>query len=250
VTPDNLTFGDRIVDSEFEEESYIDIFTGETVMKKSVLILLAILGLTLTGCGGDHYEYLAPLYSTQILSDASNDGDIAKPVNNTSVTITQGTAQSYYAGFDPADGAEFRAFLQFRLAGAGGVPGNAVIQSATLDILINSIQPNPLLTTIPIRIDLVDLDPPTLVANDFSRSLQPALATTTIYPPIAQTDFGQHVFVDVTSLMQEAQRLGLPVFQVRILVDPGASLSGLIEINDSTGINRGTLAPLLDVSYF
>jgi hypothetical protein len=49
--------------------------------------------------------------------------------------------------------------------------------------------------------------------------------------------------------MQEAQFLGLPIFQVRILVDPGTT-SGLIEINDSTGANRATLAPLLDVSYF
>jgi hypothetical protein len=161
-------------------------------------------------------------------------------------TITQGAAESYYAGFDPADGAELRAFLQFPL---GSVPVGAAIQSATLDLLINSIQPNPLLSTIPIRIDLVDLQPTELFLEDFDRALQPALATTTIYPPIAQTDFGQHVFVDVTALMQEAQFLGLPIFQVRILVDPGTT-TGLIEINDSTGVNRATLAPLLDVSYF
>jgi hypothetical protein len=50
--------------------------------------------------------------------------------------------------------------------------------------------------------------------------------------------------------MREVQRLGLPMFQIRILVDPGAPPSGLVEINDSTGVNRGTLAPLLDVTYF
>lgn len=219
-------------------------------MKKLIITVLAIMGLSLTGCGGDHHDNLVPLYSTQILSDAAVDGDIAKSVDNTSVIITQGTAQSYYAGFDPADGAELRAFLQFPLTGAGGVPGNAFIQSATLDLFINSIQPNPLFTTIPIRIDLVDLQPPTLFVNDFDRTLQPALATTTINPPISRADFGRHVFVDVTSLLQEAQFLGLPIFQVRILVDPGAPRSGLIEINDSTGVNRATLAPLLDVTYF
>jgi len=220
-------------------------------MKTVFFSALTLIVLTLTGCGSDHHSdyYAPPPFYTQILSDAALDGDIARSVGGVTTTITQGAAESYYAGFDPADGAELRAFLQFPLAGAGGVPAGAAIQSATLDLLINSIQPNPLLGTIPIRIDLVDLDPPTLFLEDFDRALQPALATTTIYPPIAQTDFGQHVFVDVTALMQEAQFLGLPKFQVRILVDPGTT-SGLIEINDSTGVNRATLAPLLDVSYF
>ena len=104
----------------------------------------------------------------------------------------------------------------------GGVPGNAVIVSATLDIVINSIQPQPLTGTIPIRIDLVSFQPPTLLPTDFDRTLQPALATITITPPISQADFGNHVFVDVGLLMQEAQRLGLPDFQVRILEDLGA----------------------------
>jgi hypothetical protein len=145
-------------------------------MKKLVIIVMAFMGLTLTGCGGDHYDNSPQLFSTQILSDASVDGDIAKSVVNASVIITQGEAQSYYAGFDPADGAELRAFLQFPLTGGGCIPGNSVIQSATLDILINSILPNPLFTTIPIRIDLVDLSPrpcsPTILTELFSRHWQ------------------------------------------------------------------------------
>lgn len=219
-------------------------------MKTLFISALTLIVLTLTGCGSGSGHHSDPLvYNTQILSDYSFDGDIARSPGGATFTITQDAAESYYAGFDPADGAELRAFLQFPLAGAGGVPAGAAIQSATLDLLINSIKPNPLLNTIPIRIDLVDLQPTTLFPDDFDRTLQPALATTTIYPPIAQTDFGQHVFVDVTALMQEAQFLGLPIFQVRILVDPGTT-SGLIEINDSTGVNRATLAPVLDVSYY
>jgi len=218
-------------------------------MRTFIISVLTLMVLTLTGCGSDHSSPPPPFLS-QILSDAAIDGDIAKSAGGGTVTVTQGSAQSYYAGFDPADGAELRAFLQFPLDGAGGVPGDAVIQSATLDILINSILPNPLVGTVPIRIDLVDLRPPTLFAPDFDRTLQPALATTTIFPPISQNDFGQHVLVDVTALMREAQRLGLLRFQVRILLDPGVTTSGLIEINDTTGVNRGTLAPLLDVSYF
>jgi hypothetical protein len=151
-----------------------------------------------------------------------------------------------FAGIDPFTFAEYRAFLDFPLT---GVPVNAVIVSATLDIVIDSIQPQPLFGTIPIRIDLVSIPRLTLVPDDFSRSLQPALAFTTIIPPIASADVGQHVFVDVTSLMVEAQFWGLPDFQVRILLDFSA-VSGLIEINDTTGPNRVFLAPLLQVEYF
>lgn len=215
-------------------------------MNKNFLSVLTFMLLVLTGCGGNH-DNPPPPFVTQILSDSNHDSDIARVANTGTFIINQGTAQSYYSGFDPADGAELRAFLQFPLA---EVPGNAIIASATLDLFINSIQPNQQDIMIPIRIDLVDLQPPTLVANDFDRTLQPALATTMISPPISQADFGKHVFVDVTALMREAQHLGLPSFQIRILRDPGATFPGLIEINDTTGINRSTLAPLLDVSYF
>jgi hypothetical protein len=50
--------------------------------------------------------------------------------------------------------------------------------------------------------------------------------------------------------MAEAQRLGLVNFQVRIMEDLGIVSPGLIEINDTTGVNRGTLAPVLQVTYF
>jgi hypothetical protein len=190
------------------------------------------------------------LYFTQILSDQAFDGDIRKDPATAGLTITQGNTQSVFAGIDPATGEEYRAFLDFPLAGPGGVPGNAVINSAFLDIEINSIRPQPLVGTIPIRIDLVSFQPPTLVGTDYDRTSQPALATTTIIPPIAQADFGNHVSVDVTSLMVEAQRLGLADFQVRILEDFGTADPGLIEINDTTGPSRAILAPLLQVTYF
>jgi hypothetical protein len=159
------------------------------------------------------------------------------------------SVQSVFAGINPDTNAEYRAFLDFPLTGAGGVPRNAVIVSATLDIVINSISPQPLTGTIPIRIELVSFQPPTLVETDFDRSLQPALVTATITPPISQVDFGNHVSLDVTSMMQEAQRLGLADFQVRILEDLGAASPGLIEITDTTGPNRRVLAPLLQVTY-
>jgi hypothetical protein len=156
-----------------------------------------------------------------------------------------------FAGIDPSSGTEFRAFLDFPLIGANGVPGNAVIVSATLDIVLNNVFLQVPTDTIPIRIELVSFPGLTLVTDDFSRTLLPAIAFTTIVPPISLADAGNHVAVDVTSLMEQAQKLGLLDFQVRILEDLGAPFPGLIEINDTTDPTiRGALAPLLLVEYF
>jgi len=220
-------------------------------MRNKYIMLLVIslaLSISLFGCGGG--SSAPPQIVTQILSDPAFDGDIKVPLTGT-IVVTQGmtpSVQSVFSGIDPATGAEFRAFLDFPLTGVGGVPGNAVIVSATLDIVIDSIQPPA--GTIPIRIDLVSFQPPTLTPTDFDPGIQRALAITAIVPPISPADVGQHVFVDVTSLMMEAQRLGLPDFQIRILEDLGAVSPGLIEINDTTGAFRGDLAPLLQVTYF
>lgn len=218
-------------------------------MKRTYLATIMILmAIALAGCGGGGSSTPTNIV-TQIVSDPTLNGDIEQNAPNT-FTVTQGNVQSVFAGIDPATNLETRAFLHFPLTGAGGVPGNAVIVSAFLDIVISSISPNPLVGTIPIRIDLVDFQPPNLVGSDFDRVNLPALATTTISPPISDADFGQHVSIDVTSLMVEAQRLGLANFQVRILEDLGVVNPGLIEINDTTGPNRSTLAPLLEVTYF
>jgi hypothetical protein len=50
--------------------------------------------------------------------------------------------------------------------------------------------------------------------------------------------------------MVQAQRLGLPDFQVRIMEDLGPPIAGLFAIDDSTGANRSARAPLLTVTYF
>ena len=218
-------------------------------MKKKLLAaLLVAVTLLLGACGGGDNGPFA--VTTEILSDPLFDGDISRDPFTGALTIAQGNTEILFAGIDPATGEEFRAFLDFPLTGAGGVPGNAVIASAVVDFVISRIFPQPLFGTIPIRIDLVAFQPPTLIEEDFSLALQPALATTTVIPPISQEDLGQHVSVDVTSLMVEAQRLGLPDFQLRIMLDDTAFFAGLIEINDTTGIDRGILAPLLQVTYF
>jgi hypothetical protein len=213
----------------------------------TIAVACAVLGLTACGGGGNGAP---PLFTTQILSDPAFDGDIEQ-ISPTSFTITQGmspTVQTVLAGIDPVAGTEFRAFLDFPLTGSGGVPGNAGIDSAFLDIFIDDLQP--VNGTLPILIDLVSFQPPTLIATDFDRTQQPALASTRISPPISPADVGMHVSVDVTALMIEAQRLGLPDFQVRVMEDLGPPIYALMSVDDTTGPNRSARAPLLTVTYF
>ena len=212
---------------------------------KKILFATVIMSLILamTGCGGGNNP--PPAVETQILSNAAFDGDIKFDAPNV-FTVTQGNIPSVFAGIDPVTGSEFRAFLDFPLTGVGGIPGNAIINSSALDIFIDSISIQSVANSIPIRIELVSFTPPTLLASDFDRIIQPPLAFTTINPSISRADLLRHVTVDVTSLMVEAQRRGLANFQVRILEDDGFVYPGLIEIDDTT-INR---APLLTVSYF
>jgi len=216
-------------------------------MKRTIsAVLMLFMLLALAACGGG--DNTQPTITTQTLSNPDADGDIERTL--TADIITQGmsfpTIQSVFAGIDPVTLTETRAFLNFPLTDV--VPVNAVIVSATLDIFINSIQPT--IGSIPIRIDLVDFQPPTLIASDFDRNILLPLASlsTTIF----QSDRGQHVIIDVTPLMREAQLSAQPDFQVRILEDLGIVTPGLIEIDDTTATptDRANFAPLLTVTWF
>jgi hypothetical protein len=208
--------------------------------------------LFLSGCGGggEIDDDPPPSFTTHILSDPRYDGDI-ELVSPNVYTVTQGmssSVQSVLVGIDPVGGTEFRAFLDFPLGGPGGVPGNALIDSAFLEIYVDNL--DPISGRLPIRVDLVAFQPPTLIDTDFSRSAQPAIASVTISPDISRSDVGTYVPIDVTPLMREAQRRGFAAFQVRILEELGPPISVLMVIDDSTGPNRGSRAPLLTVTYF
>ena len=199
--------------------------------------------LTLSGCGGGGSSpppVVVTQVVTSILSTQAFDGDI---LNGS--TVSPLNAPSVFAGIDPFTPSEYRAFLVFPLTGAGGVPGSAFIDAATLDIFINSIILHPSASSIPIRIELVSYPPQTLQPSDYFRNFLPPLTFTTIIPPISSADVLRNVRIDVTALMAEAQRRGLLDFQIRILEDDGFVFPGLIEIDDRT-INR---APLLTVTY-
>jgi len=206
--------------------------------------------IVLAGCGGGGNDIDQPdIVQTQILSDSGFDGDIEQTGPDSAV-VTQGmgpNVQTVLAGIDPNTGDEFRAFLHFPLGGPGGVPANARIDSAFLEVFIDDLDPTN--AVVPVRVELVSFQQP-MLATDFDRTAQPPLAFVTLSPRLGPSDVGKYVPIDVTPLMVEAQRRGLADFQVRIMEDLGPAIDGLFAIDDTTGSNRGKTAPLLTVNYF
>jgi len=206
--------------------------------------------LCLAGCGGSGTTTGFPqTFQTHIISDLHYDGDIEQ-IGPTSYVVTQGmspSVQSVLAGIDPTTRTEFRAFLNFPLGGSGGVPANAIIVSAWLEVLINNVIPGN--GSVPIRIELVAFQPPNLIGTDFDRSFLPPLGAVLISGNVTGADIGHFVPVDVTSLMIVAQQRGLVDFQVRILEDLGPASFTLIEIDDPITSDRVQRAPLLNVEY-
>jgi hypothetical protein len=216
-------------------------FTEEGFMKRLLLALgMLCMIWTLPGCGGSGTRTFT---EKQILSDETVDGEIVLDPVTGNLTVSQVARDqllSVFAGVDPVSLEEYRAFIDFPLVDV--IPGRASIESAKLDILIRSILPRN--GSARLRIDLVSFPPP-LISSDFDTTLQPALASVIVLPPIDSLDVGEHVVIDVTPLMHEAQVRGLPDFQVRVMQDPDAASPGLVEIDDSTS----DTAPLLQVRY-
>jgi hypothetical protein len=211
----------------------------------AVAMMGALLGLA--GCGGGDNR-MAPQFTAQILSDPGFDGDIEQASGG--YVVTQGMSpnvQSVFAGIDPVAQTEFRAFLDFPLSGSGGVPGDAFIDSAFLEFFVDDLQPGN--GSVPIRVELVSFQPPNLIGTDFDRTIQPPLAAVVVTGEVNGADVGHFVPVDVTSLMIQAQQLGLVDFQVRVMEDLGPAIYTLMVIDDTTGANRQSRAPLLTVTY-
>jgi hypothetical protein len=202
--------------------------------------LIPMLLLAFAGCGGDSES--RSTFSADILSDQPSDGDIAfDPVSQT-VTITQGP-ETLFFGIDALDPnfPEYRAFLTFPLDGATGydvVPAAARIESATLELLIDTVSFAPVVPTL---LDLVSYPLNGLRDEDFD-----SVPLLTQALDIFASDLGRFVLIDVTPLMREAQLRGLPVFQVRFLLDLEAD-AGLVGIEDLPAV--AVTAPLLTVVY-
>jgi hypothetical protein len=216
---------------------------GGTAMRKiGILAIVGALTLVLTGCGGDSSGPTTVFIQT--LSAQSTDGDIGftpPPPPGGSFLISQANiTQNVLFGID-SSGTEYRAFLDFPLDGSNGggvVPLNAVIISADIEVFVNSIT---LSSTVPTLLDLVPFPYTGLTPADFD-SL-PLLTRTPLN--LFQSDVNNFVRIDVTSLMVEAQRQGLPSLQLRFLLDfvPGAA--GLVNLNDGPPSH----APLLTVQF-
>jgi hypothetical protein len=205
--------------------------------------------LCLVGCGSSSTGVVTQPIVTQILSNPGFDGDIEQ-TSPTSYTVTQGmsaSVQSVLAGIDPTSRTEFRAFLNFPLGGPAGVPLNAIIDSAFLEVLIDNVLPGN--GSVPIRVELVAFQPPTLIGTDFDRTALPPLGAVLISGNVTVADIGHFVPVDVTSLMIRAQQRGVVDFQVRIMEDLGPAIFTLIVIDDPITFDRPQRAPLLTVTY-
>lgn len=204
----------------------------------------------LSGCGGGDGGNAGPeQVVTHILSDPTYDGDIEQTSPST-FTVTQGmggNVQTVLAGIDPSAGTEFRAFLDFPLNGPDGVPGDAIIDSAYLEVLVDDLIPSD--GSLPVRVELVSFLPPTLTPAQFDRTAQPPLGAVLVSGDVNAADIDHYVSVDVTSLMIQAQQLGLADFQVRVMEDLGPAIATLMEIDDTIQADRPQRAPVLTVTY-
>jgi len=213
----------------------------------AISAVCALLGLA--GCGGTSAGGIPPPIVTQILSNPRFDGDIEQ-IAPASYVVTQGmslSVQSVLAGIDPTALTEFRAFLNFPLGGFNGVPVNAFIDSAFLEVLVDNVIP--VNGSVPIRVELVAFQPPTLIGTDFDRSFLPPLGAVLVSGNVTGADIGRFVPVDVTPLMIQAQQRGLVDFQVRIMEDLGPASFTLVVIDDPITADRPQRAPLLTVTY-
>lgn len=214
--------------------------------KRLGLCVAAIFALALAGCGGVESR---PVFIAQILSDQSTDGDIA--FYDAIFTSTNGPDTLFF-GIDNNDPnfPEYRAFLDFPLDGSTGqdiVPAGAEIVSATMEVFINRV--DFAADTVPTLIDLVTYPISELTATDFD-SLPltfPGGAFAFLALDFFLSDQGNYVAIDVTSLLREAQRRGLPDFQVRFLLDFVTNPVGFVGIEDRPNI--ALTAPLLTVEY-
>ena len=212
---------------------------GEGPMRRLLHFgVVAILALALSGCGGGDSR---TSFVAQIASDQPADGDIA--FDGTIFTITNGPDTLFFGIDDNGPNfPEYRAFLDFPLNGSTGqdvVPANAAIVSATLKVFLNEVS---FATVVPTLIDLVPYPVSGLRPQDFN---SPPLVFRRL--DFFRSDQGNFVAIDVTPLMQEAQRLGLSDFQVRFLLDFSVSDIGFVGIEDLPQVT--ITAPLLTVEY-
>jgi hypothetical protein len=210
---------------------------GGTAMRKIwILGLVGILALILAGCGGGGDDRNAVIQSP---SDQLADGDIGFTAPATFVISQANVTNDVQYGID-AGGTEFQAFLDFPLdgfTGGGVLPLSAVIVAADIEVFVNNVT---LAASVPTLLDLVSFNPLGLAQEDFNSV---PLATRAPFD-ILSSDIGNFVRIDVTSLMVEAQRLGLRNLQLRFLIESLAA-TGVVVLDDGVTGRE----PLLTVEF-
>ncbi len=205
--------------------------------KLGILLLVGVLSLVLAGCGGGDGPTTVVIQS---LSDQPVDGDIGFTAPATFSFSQANVSRNVLYGID-AGGTEFRAFLDFPLDGSTGggvVPLNAVIVAADIEVFVNNVT---LAASVPTLLDLVPFPVTGLTSTDFNSV---PLFTRSPFNMFS-SDINHLVRIDVTSLMQEAQRRGLRDLQVRFLLDLVPGAAGLVELDDGVAGR----APLLTVEF-
>jgi hypothetical protein len=175
----------------------------------------------------------------QSVSDQPVDGNIGFTAPGTFSISQADVTRNVLYGID-SGGTEFRAFLDFPLDGSNGggvVPLSAVIVSADIEVFVNNVSFS---SSVPTLLDLVPFPVTGLTSADFDSA---SLLTRSLFD-IRTLDINNFVRIDVTSLMREAQRLGLRDLQLRFLLDLVAP-SGLVQLDDGVAGR----APLLTVEY-
>lgn len=207
--------------------------------------VIAVIMFSITACGrgGDSDVNYPTIFVAQILSNQPADGDISFDPVLQRFTITNGP-ETLFFGIDDLNPhlPEYRAFLDFPLDGSTGgdvVPADAVIVSATLELFIDEVS---FATVVPGLLDLVSYPFSGLRAHDFDSSPF-AFERLNFY----RSDQGNFVAIDVTWLMQMAQRLRLSSFQVRFLLDLAVSDIGFVGLEDLPRV--AITAPRLTVEY-
>ncbi|MGZ9138049.1 MAG: hypothetical protein ACXW4K_11420 [Candidatus Deferrimicrobiaceae bacterium] len=216
--------------------------------KIGVLGLVGVLAVVLAGCGGGNHD--PDVFTAEITSDQPSDGDIAYDSIANSYTVTQGPNTLFF-GIDSLrlNQPEFRAFLDFPLDGSTGgdvIPLNATIVSAVVEVSVVSVE---FAERIPTLLDLVTYPVGGLAPADFNSPplTFPSGATASRNFDFFSSDAGIDVAIEVTSLMREAQRRGLPDFQLRFLLDFVQNPAGFVGIDDHPTVT--VTAPKLIVRY-
>ena len=204
--------------------------------KIGILGLVGVLALVLAGCGGGDNRTTVVIQS---LSDQPVDGDSGFTSPGTFLISQADVTRTVQYGID-SGGTEFQAFLDFPLDGSTGggvVPLSAVIVSADIEVFVNSVSFS---SSVPTLLDLVSFPVSGLTNADFNSA--PLLTRSPF--DIRSLDVGNFVRIDVTSLMVEAQRLGMRNLQLRFLLDFPA-VAGLVVLDDGVQAR----APLLTVEF-